>query len=175
MPVLILCSIVDRNPVSADEIKDKLNGLVERVRVSLMDETVRHHYLQSIHDRDDRGKMQIWVERISEQCPSMGKFFVSFAGQGRKRWHYGAAHPIITDIERAYIAGHGRDWLASEEEARTSLVLGVVSGGLDWFDLRELWQVLSAVIIVAGTVLGAFVLSFYTPTVGLGCRSGGCV
>jgi len=38
--------------------------------------------------------------------------------------------------------------------------------------MREFWHVGSAVCIVAGSWRGAFVLSYFTPTVGLGCRSG---
>ena len=175
LPVLILCTVVDRNPVSADEIKAKLNALVDRVRVSLMDDTIKAKYLSTIQNREQQDQMHRWVERISKECYSLENFFVDFAGQGRVRWHYGCCHPIIKDIERAYIAGEGRDWLCSEQEARTLLVLGDVTGGLDWFDYRELWQIVLAVGIVGGTIFGAFVLSFFTPTVGLGCRSGGYV
>lgn len=173
LPVLILSSIVDRNPVAADDIRAKLNDLIDRVRQSLMDDTVKRDYLETIANRDHQTEMNGWVEKISKACPKLDNFFIKFAGQGRKRFHYGAAHPILTDIERAYIAEKGRDWLHHEAEARTKLVLGDVSGGLDWLDPRELWQVLSAVVIVGGTIMGAFILSYFTPTVGLGCRSGG--
>ncbi|KAL1586450.1 hypothetical protein WHR41_05232 [Cladosporium halotolerans] len=173
LPVLILSSIVDRNPVAADDIRMRLNELVDRVRQSLMDDTVKRDYLETIADRTQQTEMNGWVEKISKACPELENFFVKFAGQGRKRFHYGAAHPILTDIERAYIADRGRDWLHFEAEARNKLVLGDVSGGLDWLDPRELWQVLSAVVVVGGTTLGAFILSYFTPTVGLGCRSGG--
>lgn len=174
LPVLILSSIVDRNPVAAEDIRNKLNDLVERVRLSLIDDHVRAKFLESIEDHADHVAMQAWAEKISMECLELDKFFVKFAGQARSRYHYGAAHPILTDIEKAYIASEGRDWLRSEDEARRKLVLGDVNeGGLDWLDPRELWQVLSAVIIVGGSILGAFVLSFFTPTVGLGCRSGG--
>jgi hypothetical protein len=40
---------------------------------------------------------------------------------------------------------------------------------------RQLYQVLAAVLLVGGTSAGAFILSFNTPTVGLGCRTGGYV
>ncbi|KAK6440151.1 hypothetical protein LTR95_003625 [Oleoguttula sp. CCFEE 5521] len=172
LPVLILSSIVDRNPVAADATRKKLNHLVDRVRQSLMDDTIRERYLRSIADFDQHNKMRESVEDIGEVCQSLGNFFDRFAGQARRRWHYGAAHPILSDIESAYIAEQGRNWLANEEQARNKLVLGEPEG-LDWLDPRELWQVLSAVMIVGGSCLGAFVLSYYTPTVGLGCRSGG--
>jgi len=173
LPVLILSSIVDRNPVAANDILIKLNALIDRVRLSLMDDTVKRDYLRTIADADHQTRMAGRVEATSIACPDLEDFFVKFAGQGRKRFHYGVAHPILTDIEQAYIAEKGRNWLANEAEARTYLVLGDASGGLDWLDPRELWQVLSAVLIVGGTILGAFCLSYFTPTVGVGCRSGG--
>jgi hypothetical protein len=173
LPVLILSSIVDRNPVASNDIRIRLNALIDRVRMSLMDDTVKQGYLRTITDVGHRVRMVEEVEKRSRACPDLDNFFVKFAGQGRKRFHYGVAHPILTDIEQAYIAEKGRNWLANEKEARTILVLGDARGGLDWLDPRELWQVLSAVVIVGGTILGAFCLSYFTPTVGVGCRSGG--
>jgi hypothetical protein len=173
LPVLILSSIVDRNPVASNDIRIKLNALIDRVRLSLMDDTVKQDYLRTITDVGHQTRMVEEVEKRSRACPDLEEFFVKFAGQGRKRFHYGVAHPILTDIEQAYIAEKGRNWLADEKEARTILVLGDALGGLDWLDPRELWQVLSAVVIVGGTILGAFCLSYFTPTVGVGCRSGG--
>ena len=99
----------------------------------------------------------------------MDQFFIKFAGQGRARWHYGCTHAIIADIERSYIGSRGRSWLDDEGEARLHLILGPVNAdGMVWFDLRELWQVMFAVTIFCTNVLGSFMLSFYTPTVGLG-------
>ena len=86
LPVLILSSIVDRNPVAADEIKSKLNRLIDRVRLSLMNESVRSAYLGTIHNKAQQQKMRDWVGSISSQCLSFGdEFFVEFAGQGRVR------------------------------------------------------------------------------------------
>lgn len=99
----------------------------------------------------------------------MDNFFVEFAGQGRKRWHYGCTHGILVDIEKSYIGVRGRDWLNDEVNARWHLVLGPVDAdGMVWFDYRELWQVFFAMMIFCFNVLGSFMLSFFTPTVGLG-------
>ncbi|KAF2721248.1 hypothetical protein K431DRAFT_224609 [Polychaeton citri CBS 116435] len=176
MPVLILCSIVDRNPVSADDVQDKLNLLVERVRISLQDDDVRKLYLNTIKDIEKRAQTSEWMDKINSAGRGLhveGGFFTRFAGQGRVRWHYGVAHPILTDIEAAYVKEEGRDWLHNESEARTHLVLGKADDGLDWFDYRELWQLAAAIIIVVGCSAGAWFISYFTPTVGLGCRSGG--
>ncbi|KAK5252952.1 hypothetical protein LTR16_005292, partial [Cryomyces antarcticus] len=174
MPVLILCSIVDRNPVAADDIRRKLNKLVDKVRASLVDDSIREDFINTFEHRPEGDAMKHWVTDIRNQCENMESFFVAFAGQGRVRYHHGVAHPILSDIESIYIAKHGRDWLRNEREARYNLVLGMPSDeGLLWFDFRELWQIASAVLIVGCTCLGAFILSYFTPTVGLGCRSFG--
>ncbi|KAF1950600.1 hypothetical protein CC80DRAFT_482449 [Byssothecium circinans] len=175
-PILIMSSIVDRNPIAANAIRRKLNALVDHVRHALRDETHRNDFLKSFADQPEFHSLKLWVENVANKAEFMDEFFVDFAGQARIRWHYGAAHPILSDIESCYIAGKGRNWLADEKAARTSLVLGEVNEeGLVWFDIREYWQVASAIIIVGASCGGAFILSFFTPTVGLGCRSGGYV
>ncbi|KAF2095623.1 hypothetical protein NA57DRAFT_26158, partial [Rhizodiscina lignyota] len=173
-PVLILCSIVDRNPVASDDIRKKLNKLVDLVCVSLEDEENRQAFINSFHDLPEAHIMTHWVRKISEQTHLIkGNYFTGFAGQGRVRFHYGAAHAILIDIEKAYIADYGRNWLANERVARANLVLGHVDRSFVWFDGRQCWQILGAISCVGGTIAGAFILSYFTPTVGLSCRSGG--
>jgi hypothetical protein len=173
-PILIMGSIVDRNPIAATAIRKKLSTLVDHVRISLEDSRHRGKFIDTFKDQSDYQELKTWIANVAKKGQYMEGFFVEFAGQGRVRWHYGAAHPILSDIEGCYIAARGRNWLANEREARASLVLGPINAeGLVWFDIREFWQVLSAVIIVAGSCGGAFILSYFTPTVGLGCRSGG--
>jgi hypothetical protein len=175
-PILIMSSIVDRNPIAATAIKRKLNALVDHVRHALHDDSKRNDFLESFNDQPEFESLKHWINEVSEKSESMEEFFTDFAGQARLRWHYGAAHPILSDIESCYIAQKKRNWLADEKEARTSLVLGPVNNeGLMWFDIREYWQVVSAIIIVGASCGGAFIISFFTPTVGLGCRSGGYV
>ncbi|KAF1984168.1 hypothetical protein K402DRAFT_359520 [Aulographum hederae CBS 113979] len=176
LPVLILCSIVDRNPVAADDIRRRLNKLIGLVCDALLDEQNLEDFINTFNRRTKEGReMEARVRNsVLLQAEAMRwRFFEGFAGQGRVRWHYGAAHPILCDIEDRYVAKHGRYWIRNETEARTYLVLGAVDKGLLWLDLRELWQVATATIIVSCSCLGAFILSFFTPTVGLGCRSGG--
>jgi hypothetical protein len=174
-PILILCSIVDRNPVASDDIRRKINKLVDLVCTSLQDPEVCAEFIDSFEGMADAQQMAYWVNKISLQAPLIkGDFFTGFAGQARTRFHYGAAHAILIDIEKAYIHKHGRGWLSRHEPAaRSSLVLGQVDHGFVWFDGRQLWQISSAVLLVIGTSSGAFILSYFTPTVGLGCRTGG--
>ncbi|CAI9634329.1 unnamed protein product [Alternaria burnsii] len=173
-PVLIMGSIVDRNPIAAEAIRKKLSTLVDHVRHALRDKQHRDEFIKTFRDQPDYHELKCRIESVADKGEYMEEFFVDFAGQARIRWHYGAAHAILSDIEDCYIERKGRNWLANEREARASLVLGPVNEeGLVWFDVREFWQVLSAIIIVAGSCGGAFILSYFTPTVGLGCRSGG--
>ena len=175
LPILIMGSIVDRNPIAAEAIRVKLNTLVDHVRHALSDNQTRENFIRSF-GRQPNTRLRDKIESLADisRGPKMKNFFGDFAGQGRVRWHYGAAHPILSDVENCYIAERGRNWLANEAEARASLVTGPSNDeGLIWFDIREFWQVTSAIIIVGASCGGAFVLSFFTPTVGLGCRSGG--
>ncbi len=72
------------------------------------------------------------------------------------------------------MADYGRNWLRHGYAARLAMVVGSRNvNGLKMFDPRMAWQVTSSVIIVGGSVFGAFIISWFTPTVGLGCRSGG--
>jgi hypothetical protein len=171
IPVFILGSIIDRNPISSDDIRLRLNDLLDSVRRALLDPELRDTYIRDTGRAPDDYE---WTQALENHEYFSASFFSDFAGQGRTRWHYGVAHPIVAGIERAYVANYGRDWLANSQRARTAMVIGPEQlTGLRWFDWREIWQILSAVSIVLGTVMGAFIISYWTPTVGLGCRSGG--
>lgn len=172
LPILILCSIVDCGSVSASEMRDEINALVDLVSKSLQNPVLCRHFIDSFCHWPEFETMRDRVTKISNQSHKLqGGFFTSFAGQGRVRWHYGVAHPLLSEIENCHIADHGRNWLADEEQARINLVLGSPGRGLFWFDFRQLWQISGAILIVGGCCLGGFIVSFFTPTVGLGCRS----
>lgn len=172
LPILIMCCIIDRNPVAAEDVRRRINEVIDTVAFSLKDEAIVAEFIATIHSPTKAEEMERRVQRISEYAENLaGNFFMGFGGQGRVRWHYGAAQPILSDIENCFVAERGRNWLCNEPEARTELVLGSVDRGLFFFDFRQLWQMVSSVIIVGGSALGAFILSYYTPTVGLGCRS----
>jgi hypothetical protein len=78
-------------------------------------------------------QMAYWVEKIAAKADVIkGDYFCGFSGQARTRFHYGAAYAILSDIEKAYIAEHGRGWLVGPREARAALVLGQVDRGFTW-------------------------------------------
>ena len=174
LPILILASTVDRNLVSADAIREKLNTLVYDVRMALLDPEVVGSYKEATRSMeiDFEG-----AESLDNEELFGGDFFESFAGQGRTHWHYGGmkqglsflqrklnlravAHPILAGIESKFMASYGRDWLLHAHAARLAIVVGTRNvNGLKMFDPRMAWQITSSFIIVVGTVTGAFVLS----------------
>ena len=160
MPVLIIATIVDRNPIGTYRIRRKLNKFVEDVRLALLDHDKRVLYAQSLERSESDF---LWVTNLDIPGFFDSGFFFRFAGQGRLRWHYGVAHSILADVESDFIAQHGRGWL-SYRGYRNAMELG--SGnvvGLRYFDFRMVWQIASAIVIVSGAAGGAFILSCTSP------------
>ena len=159
--------------MSSDAIRLKLNRFLDAVRGALLIPELRNTYIRDTNRRSDEFE---WTMLLDNEDYFKKDFFTKFAGQARIRWHYGVAHPILAGIEDAHVAEHGRNWLENAEEARTSFVRGPKEASdLFWFDFREFWQILGAALIVVGSAGGAFIISYWTPTVGLGCRSGGYI
>ncbi|OAG05775.1 uncharacterized protein CC84DRAFT_1186919 [Paraphaeosphaeria sporulosa] len=86
-PVLILCSILDRNPMGSDNIQRKLNKLFDLVCMSLQDETTRYRYIASFNGQPHAAQMAYWVEKISAKAQYIQhSYFCGFAGQARTRF-----------------------------------------------------------------------------------------
>ena len=173
LPVLIVGCTVDRNLTSADSVLDRLNDLIEEVRVALLDPESAddlhiHHHSTAIEFAKSK---VLNTEEVNGE-----PFFEGFGGQGRTHFHYGVAHPILSSMESKFVAQTGRDWLRNGHKARRAIVVQSRNiNGLKMWDPRMIWQMLSSIFIVAGTVFAAFVISWFTPTVGLGCRTGGYI
>jgi hypothetical protein len=120
--------------VASDDIKLKINKLIDLVCTSLEDPETRAKFIASFSDMPEAEYMGQWVDQISEYAHLIkGDFFAGFAGQARARFHFGAAHAILIDIEKSYVAEYGRGWLSHDEpSARARLVLGRVREGLVW-------------------------------------------
>ena len=171
LPVLIVACAVDRNLVSADAIREHLNELIKDVRLALLDPAVLDAYKKNTNTGDEDFA---WVVSLQNEEIFGEDFFESFGGQGRTHFHYGVAHPLLSGIETKFMAAYGRDWLRHGHAARLAIVVGSRNlNGLKMFDPRMAWQITSALITVCGCIFAAFILSFFTPTVGLGCHSGG--
>lgn len=192
IPVLILSSIVDRNPANSSSVENNLNQLVGGVQQELISnfDLKQRRRLGSLPappappqssgtQQGRRGSMVAssgsirtdWIDALKEDA-FKGEFFVGFGGQGRRRWHYGVANAVLAGLEDEFIKKYGRDWLRLHD-AREKLVKPGRSPGIYFFDLRELWHVASSGLVVVGTMFGAFILNYFTPPIGIGCRSGG--
>ncbi|KAL8788935.1 MAG: hypothetical protein Q9195_007050 [Heterodermia aff. obscurata] len=169
LPIMVLASTVDRNAVSADSIQAKLNTLLSNVRLALLDEATMNTYMQVTKTGPEDFT---WCNGLLDADVFDGNYFTDFSGQGRRHWHYGVAHPLLAGIESKFMADYGRDWLNEGYAARLAIVVGSRNvNGLKMFDARMVWQILASIFIVGGSAGGAFVISYYTPTVGLGCRT----
>lgn len=136
-PVLILCSIIDLNPIGVDAFRRKLNALIDHVRNSLRDEEHRDNFINTFSHLPEYEHLKSRLMNVTEKMQDLDNIFADFAGQGRIRWHHGIAHPILSNIENGYIARKGRNWLADDREALTTLALGPVNDqGLSWVDFH---------------------------------------
>lgn len=157
LPILILASTVDRNLVSADAIRAKLNGLINDVRLALLDPTILRAFMADTRTTEEDFA---WIKCLRSEEFSRGDFFEGFGGQGRTHWHYGVAHPLLAGIETNFMADYGRDWLHYGHAARLAIVVGSRNvNGLKMFDPRMVWQITSAIVIVCGSIGGALSLS----------------
>ncbi|CUS13978.1 unnamed protein product, partial [Tuber aestivum] len=145
LPVLVSATIVDRNPMDSHYVRTKLNSFLRK--------TVK-------------------IPRIPNAFPVVREpnFLGEFAGQARVRWHSGAAHPILRIMEATL--DMRRDWLA--RYPNTDEVLATATHPRILIcDKSQGWQIAAAIVIVFSCSIGAFIVSYFTSTIGLGCRSGG--
>ena len=84
LPIFILASITDRNPVATDQIRLQLNELLNLVRTALLDPHSRSAYISAIGMTE---KEFSWTKVLETDDYFQSDVFVEFAGQGRVRWH----------------------------------------------------------------------------------------
>jgi hypothetical protein len=190
IPVLILSSIVDRNPANSASVEKSLNQLLRGVQRSLLatdhqEQVRRGSVIEAANSSKGRYRRRSsvvatglrdqicpdWIQELNKEY-FKDDFFLGFGGQGRRRWHYGVAYTIVAGIEDEFVKEYGRDWLR-HPDARDKLVTPHKSYGIFFFDIRELWQIASSAVVVIGTIFGAFILNYFTPPIGVDCRSGG--
>lgn len=83
LPVLILGSVIDRNPTDPEKIKQKFNKLIVDVRRSLSDAAIREDYLRNNIAESRRDSMRDCLQSIDLSHQELDDFFENFAGQGR--------------------------------------------------------------------------------------------
>ena len=84
LPIFVLASITDRNPVATDQIRLQLNELLNLVRNALLDPHSRSAYISAIGMTE---KDFMWTKVLETDDYFQSDVFVEFAGQGRVRWH----------------------------------------------------------------------------------------
>ncbi|KAK6497859.1 hypothetical protein TWF481_012259 [Arthrobotrys musiformis] len=151
LPVLVASAIIDRNTVDSEHVVKLLNQLME-----------------IIHG-----------EKVT---------FTKFVGQGRRRWHYGVAHPILKMLEDYWshtqtaqraTGGHSGpiqrtvNWADVANRCLGDRWPGYENGifSINYFSRWEFVHMVAAWLTLGMSVLGAWYISYNTPTVGLGCRS----
>ena len=120
LPVMILVTIVDRNPTAIESVRRKLNDLVDDVRKALLDRDLRKSYMRETRRSETDFE---WTDCLKDEDFYYGNFFTQFSGQGRVRWHYGVAHSILAGIESKFMAVEGRNWLKDPDMALVGLLL----------------------------------------------------
>ena len=86
------------------------------VRNALVDDELRATYGELINRSPESFN---WIKIL--RVEKFDNFFTEFAGQGRIRWHYGVAHPLLCSFEDSFMAEDGRGWLPEDnaDRART--------------------------------------------------------
>ncbi|KAK3621762.1 hypothetical protein LTR56_009721 [Elasticomyces elasticus] len=165
---LVMGAVVDRNPTATKDLRVKFNRFWQEVRDALRDLQAEPKLLDGASDETEISQMPELGDCDLGALPD--EIFVDFAGQGRLRWHRGIAHPILTGIEKSHAAAHGRGWFNDQALARKALLVPFGPHGFRVSDRRLVFQAVGAFLIVYGNLAAGFLISFYTPTVGIGCR-----
>ncbi|KAI9865776.1 MAG: hypothetical protein M1824_000036 [Vezdaea acicularis] len=143
LPVLISASLVDQSPTHSDHTKEQL---------------------------------QKFLDQADDICPEPSQrsnaILTDFCGQARKKWHYGIAYSLLTDLQ-FNLGSRERGLLKYYQNGSMANPKNKPGFPLWIFAPTEFWQILLAFGIVGASTMGAVVISYNTPTVGLGCRSGG--
>lgn len=166
-PILVLLSIIDASPAGCLDIVEPFNNIIRACRTQITDPKFQTDLAKEC------GVPVTHFTLSPAPISSTQGMFHEFAGQGRQRWFRGVAPSIMADSEEHYIAEAGRGWLLKEQKAMEALLLPPLLQRRSAFYPDAFGQSIAALAIVAGCAGSAILISYFTPTVGLGCRSGG--
>ena len=174
LPVLISCTLVDRNPTNTQGSQQILHDFLMHAFM-MRDRQLR------LSDSANGERSPLLLDNLDTQQQQQQpppRLLLSFCGQAREKWHYGVAHSILGRLERqlelkdrGFIDKYERGDFA--DEFAESASPDKEEEELWHFDIIEMWHMVYAILIVALGAIGAIVISYNTPTVGLGCRSAG--
>jgi hypothetical protein len=167
---LVIGALVDRNAIATKDLRSDLNWIFAGAREALV---LLHGQYNKVVEVDGlpRGSELHISEKLLDFLPE--DIFAEFAGQGRLRWHRGVAHPILSGLEQSYVAEHGRGWLGNGELAKAAMLLPHGDKGFNVVDHRLLMQVVAAFGVIYGNLGAGFLISYFTPPVGISCRAFG--
>ncbi len=214
LPVLVACTLLDRNPTNTDmtrmELQRFFDGALQEWRAAAQPRELSRPFAtssvvlapnanSSLSPEETEGIPLVAQELSSQAQPSPlppsasspwprlatpgHPFVLAFGGQARRKWHRGVAYEIIADIERKVDDWRTRsngqlDYIHLFETGSFARVDGDATRdasrhAASFFHTEQVWQVLAALLIVGPAAIGAFIVSFNTPPVGIGCRAGG--
>jgi len=167
---LVVGAVVDRNAIATKDLRSNLNWIFAGAREAL---NMLHGQYDKILEVDGlpKGSDLHLSDKLLDSLPE--DIFAEFAGQGKLRWHRGVAHAILAGLERSYAAEHGRGWLEDGELARAAMLIPYGEKGFNLVDHRMLLQAVAAFSIIYGNLGAGFLISYFTPPVGISCRAFG--
>jgi hypothetical protein len=143
LPILISSSIIDQCPTNSEHAQEQLSEFLGIAN-----------------------NLQTHPATIPESL------LTGFCGQARKKWHYPIGYSILTDVQLA-IPSRKRGLLKYYIDGTLATPNSKPTIPLWVFKPTEFWQMIFAIFIVGSCIFSAVIISYNTPTVGLGCRSGG--
>jgi hypothetical protein len=167
---LVIGAVVDRNAIATRDLRSNLNQMFSLAREALRSLDGEYSQLIDVDGLPKSADLRIDNELL-DGLPEY--IFAEFAGQGRLRWHRGVAHPILAGIEKSYAAEYGREWFEHGEAARAAMLLPYADEGFNVMDLHLLLRIVAAFAIIYGNLGAGFLISYFTPPVGVSCRTFG--
>ncbi|KAL5601539.1 hypothetical protein FOBRF1_009072 [Fusarium oxysporum] len=150
LPLLVVFTIIDRNPVSSERVRELISRWLYNV------EAVKTWASEPVNDPNN---IEWWQDNT--EIPQALKIDV-FIGQGRKIQFCGLPHALLE--ASATVDFHTETNLSGCAERAANRLKG-------W--KPKAWYVVAVLsfLLVWCAIMSAFVVSFTAPTIGLGCRS----
>ncbi|KAK0643191.1 hypothetical protein B0T16DRAFT_391758 [Cercophora newfieldiana] len=167
LPLLVVFTIVDRNPVSSERTSELISRWLFNVK-AVKEWAARTNDIADEDSEDQEvarlpecAEIEWWntATEIPEELQVEG-----FIGQGRRIQYCGLPHAVLAATETADFTTASPQRL----EGYAADVAERLQGGkpMAWFVVASL-----SLLLVWTAILSAFTVSFMAPTVGLGCRA----
>lgn len=167
---LVIGAVVHRNAIATRDLRWNPNRILNLARDALR--SLNGNYIPVIEVDGLPKSAGLRIDnKLLDDLPD--EMFAEFAGQGRLRWHRGVAHPILAGIETSYAAEQGRGWFEQGEPAKVALLLPYADEGFRVMDRRLFLRIVAAFAIIYGNLGAGFLISYFTPPVGVSCRAFG--